>query len=53
VEDEVDTVALLKLPRDRKPFPATLDTVDIGSCGIAINIMFVIGYVFIPHLTNF
>lgn len=43
----MDTVALLKLPRDRKPFPATLDTVDIGSCGIAINIMFVMGAIIV------
>jgi hypothetical protein len=38
---------LLKDPRDRKPFPITLDTVYIDSCGISIYIMF------IAHLTAY
>ena len=32
----------MKEPCDRKPFPTTLDTMDMDSCGIAINITIII-----------
>jgi len=36
------SLILLKDPRDRKGFSITLDTMYMDSCGIAINIIFII-----------
>lgn len=43
---------LLEDPCDRKPFPITLDTKDMDSCGIDINIILIIFPIYSIHMHN-